>query len=108
MGAVRELLEAMANPNAQDAEGCTPVFLAAQEGHEEVGLFVMRKEVGGGSGVIVAIGEGVGCGGWHPGIPSRPEGTQIRGSLAMKNKMGVWVRVGLGAGGGREDASPKA
>lgn len=38
MGAVRELLQAIANPNAQDAEGCTPVFLAAQEGHEEVGL----------------------------------------------------------------------
>ena len=37
MGAVRELLEAVADPNAQDAEGCTPVFLAAQEGHEEVG-----------------------------------------------------------------------
>lgn len=36
MGAVRELLESIANPNAQDAEGCTPVFLASQEGHEEV------------------------------------------------------------------------
>lgn len=36
MGAVRELLEAVADPNAQDAEGCTPIFLAAQEGHEEV------------------------------------------------------------------------
>ena len=36
MGAVRELLDSTANPNMQDAEGCTPVFLAAQEGHEEV------------------------------------------------------------------------
>lgn len=27
IGAVKELLEAVANPNAQDAEGCTPIFL---------------------------------------------------------------------------------
>ncbi|CAN0062930.1 unnamed protein product, partial [Hapterophycus canaliculatus] len=43
MGAVRELLESLANPNAQDAEGCTPVFLAAQEGHEEVVVDLLRN-----------------------------------------------------------------
>lgn len=41
MGAVRELLDSTANPNMQDAEGCTPVFLAAQEGHEEVCMHVL-------------------------------------------------------------------
>lgn len=37
-GAVRALLHGVANPNAQDTEGCTPIFLAAQEGHEEASV----------------------------------------------------------------------
>ena len=69
MGAVRELLDSTANPNMQDAEGCTPVFLAAQEGHEEVccvawGWMVCVGGCVGAAGALVFDKEVCGCPGW--------------------------------------------